>query len=91
MRPGSPGHGGAVCGFGAHARQAQAPGFLPDRQGSLQIEVLATARRQGLVALTLALQLHDLLRQVAAGQPVVVLQNLSLPWVPLRHCAVVVG
>ena len=65
--------------------------FLPDRQGSLQIEMLVTARRQGLVALTLEPQLHALLRQVAAGQPVVVLLNLSLPWVPLWHYAVVVG
>jgi hypothetical protein len=65
--------------------------FLPDRQGSLQIEMLATARRQGLVALTLEPQLHALLRQVAAGQPVVVLLNLSLPWVPMWHYAVVVG
>ena len=65
--------------------------FLPDRQGSLQIEMLATARRQGLVALTLEPQLHALLRQVAAGQPVVVLLNLSLPWVPLWHYAVVIG
>ena len=43
------------------------------------------------MALTLEPQLHALLRQVAAGQPVVVLQNLSLPWVPLWHYAVVVG
>ena len=53
--------------------------------------MLATARRQGLVALTLEPQLHALLHQVAAGQPVVVLLNLSLPWVPLWHCAVAVG
>lgn len=65
--------------------------YLPDRQGSLQIEMLAAARRQGLVALTLQPELQALLRQVAAGQPVVVLQNLSLPWVPLWHYAVVIG
>ena len=65
--------------------------YLPERQGSLQLEMLAATRRQGLVAWTLAPQLHELLRQVADGQPVVVLQNLSLPWAPLWHYAVVVG
>lgn len=65
--------------------------YLPDRQGSLQLEMLAGARRQGLMALTLAPRLSELLRQVAAGQPVVVLQNLSLPIQPLWHYAVVIG
>lgn len=65
--------------------------YLPERQGSLQIEMLVAARRQGLVALTLEPQLLAVLRQVAAGQPVVVLQNLSLPWAPLWHYAVVIG
>lgn len=65
--------------------------YLPDRQGSLQIEMLATARRQGLMALVLPPQLSELLKQVAAGQPVLVLQNLSLPVVPLWHYAVVIG
>jgi hypothetical protein len=65
--------------------------YLPDRQGSLQIEMLAATRRQGLVALTLRPQLSDLLQQVAAGQPVVVLQNLSLPIAPLWHYAVVIA
>ncbi len=65
--------------------------YLPDRQGSLQIEMLAAARRQGLMALTLPPELPELLRQVAAGRPVVVLQNLSLPVAPLWHYAVVIG
>lgn len=65
--------------------------YLPERQGSLQLEMLAATRRQGLLAWVLAPQLNDVLRQVAAGQPVVVLQNLSLPWVPVWHYAVVVG
>ncbi len=65
--------------------------YLPDRQGSLQIEMLAAARRQGLVALVIEPELSALLRQVSAGRPVVVLQNLSLPWAPLWHYAVVIG
>ncbi len=65
--------------------------YLPGREGSLQVEMLAAARRHGFVAYTLRPRLEDLLREVAAGNPVVVLQNLSLPIFPKWHYAVVVG
>jgi hypothetical protein len=65
--------------------------FLPQRQGSLQVEMMAAPRRHGLVSLPLAPQLGDVLAEVAAGNPVVVLQNLALDWYPMWHYAVVVG
>ena len=65
--------------------------FLPDRKGSLQVEMTATARRYGLLAYPLAPRLSDLLSEVAAGNPVLVLQNLSFDWLPRWHYAVVVG
>lgn len=65
--------------------------YLPGREGSLQVEMLATARRNGLLAYELAPKLDDLLAEVAAGSPVIVLQNLALSWCPLWHYAVVVG
>jgi hypothetical protein len=65
--------------------------YLPGRQGSLQAEMLGATRRSGLVAYTLAPQLEDLLRELAAGTPVVVLVNLSFRWMPVWHYAVVVG
>ena len=65
--------------------------YLPERQGSLQIEMLAATRRQGMLAYVLAPRLEDLLREVAAGRPAVVLQNLSLPIFPRWHYAVVIG
>jgi hypothetical protein len=65
--------------------------YLPERAGSLQVEMLATARRHGLVAYPLAPSLSDPLREVAAGTPVIVLQNLGLAILPLWHYAVVVG
>ncbi len=65
--------------------------YLPARQGSLQPEMLAASRRAGLPAYVIAPRLQDLLREVAAGHPVLVLQNLSLPVSPLWHYAVVVG
>jgi tetratricopeptide (TPR) repeat protein len=63
--------------------------YLPARKGSLQVEMLAAARRHGLVAYQLAPRFEDLLREIAAGTPVIVLQNLALGegW----HYAVAVG
>ncbi len=65
--------------------------FLPNRKGSLQIEMLASARRHGAVATMIPGTLDALLREVAAGHPVVVLQNLGLSWAPSWHYAVVIG
>ena len=50
---------------------------IPGRKGSLQVEMLAGARRNGLLAYVLAPELKDVLAEVAAGNPVVVLQNLG--------------
>lgn len=65
--------------------------YLPGREGSLQVEMLAATRRNGLLAYELAPKLEDLLAEVAAGSPVLVLQNLALGWYPVWHYAVVVG
>jgi tetratricopeptide (TPR) repeat protein len=65
--------------------------YLPSRKGSLQIEMLAATRRNGLAAYVLAPQLTDVLKEVASGTPVVVLQNMLVSWYPLWHYAVVVG
>jgi tetratricopeptide (TPR) repeat protein len=65
--------------------------YVPAREGSLQTEMLAAGRRHGAFAMTLPPRLDALLTEVAAGHPVLVLQNLSLPWFPLWHYAVVVG
>jgi tetratricopeptide (TPR) repeat protein len=63
--------------------------YIPERKGSLQIEMLAAARRHGMVSYQLAPRFDDLLREIAAGNPVIVLQNLGLRegW----HYAVAVG
>lgn len=65
--------------------------FLPAREGSLQTEMLAGARRSGAVAVRLPKELSAVLREVAAGHPVVVLQNLGLAVMTRWHYAVVVG
>lgn len=64
--------------------------YLPSRQGSLQIEMLAAPRRYGRVSLQLAPRYADLLREVAAGNPVIVLQDVG-PMFTQWHYAVVNG
>jgi Peptidase_C39 like family len=63
--------------------------YIPARQGSVQVEMLAAARRNGALAYELAQQPSDLLAEVAAGNPVLVLQNLAFNWYPRWHYAVV--
>lgn len=65
--------------------------YVPARGGSLQVEMLATARRHDRYAVRLPARLDAVLAEVAAGHPVVVLQNLSLPIAPRWHYAVVIG
>jgi hypothetical protein len=64
--------------------------YIPERKGSLQVEMLAAARRHGMVSYQLAPRFEDLLREVAAGTPVVVLQNLGI-FTSGWHYAVAVG
>lgn len=65
--------------------------YLPGRQGSLQADMLAAPRRHGTVSYQLAPRLIDVLREVADGTPVVVLQNYGAWPVSAWHYALVVG
>ena len=65
--------------------------FLPARTGTLQVEMIAGARRHGAVPTRLPPTLDAVLHEVRAGHPVVVLQNLGLSWLPRWHYAVLIG
>jgi tetratricopeptide (TPR) repeat protein len=65
--------------------------YVPERKGSLQIEMLAAARRHGTVSYLLAPRMEDMLREVAAGNPVLVLQDLGFSPFKQWHYAVVTG
>ena len=65
--------------------------YLPARQGTLQVEMLALPGREGMLAVRLPGELTALLRTVAEGHPVVVFQNLGLAVKPVWHYAVLVG
>lgn len=65
--------------------------YLPEREGSLQIEMVAKARKKGQLVYPLAASLPDLLQEVSEDNPVLVLQNLRLSWWPQWHYSVVIG
>lgn len=65
--------------------------YLPARQGSLQSEILAATRAAERVPYVLAPGLASITGELAAGRPVLVLQNLGVSWAPRWHYAVVVG
>lgn len=64
--------------------------YTPSRKGSLQPAMVAATRRNGRVAYPIS-GAQALLKEIAAGNPVIVLQNLGVSWVPAWHYAVVVG
>lgn len=64
--------------------------FTPSRKGSLQSAMIAAGRRQARIVYPLSGP-EALVAEVAAGHPVIVLQNLGLAWYPVWHYAVVVG
>jgi Peptidase_C39 like family/Tetratricopeptide repeat len=65
--------------------------YLPGMQGSLQVEMLAAARRNGMVAYVLQPYLDDVLFEVATGTPVITLENYGAPYFPVWHYAVTIG
>ncbi len=64
--------------------------YTPARRGSLQTGLISAARRHERLAYTFN-GVDKLLGEVAAGHPVIVLQNLGTSWYPVWHYAVVVG
>lgn len=65
--------------------------YLPARQGSLQAEMLAAPRRHNRISYQIAPRIDDLLREVAAGNPVIILQDTGIGPVVNWHYAVVIG
>jgi hypothetical protein len=65
--------------------------YVPGLKGSLQIEVEAATRQFEMLPVQLDGKLESLLRELAAGNPIFVLQNLGLDTIPVWHYEVVVG
>ncbi|MCP1673749.1 tetratricopeptide (TPR) repeat protein [Natronocella acetinitrilica] len=65
--------------------------FIPEREGTLQLEMMAQARRHDRVPYRLDGNAATLLEELHAGNPVIVFQNLGLAIRPVWHYAVLVG
>jgi tetratricopeptide (TPR) repeat protein len=77
----------AWTGISVNPEQIAERVYTPGRQGTLQSDILAAARREGRLAVPVV-SLRDVMTEIAAGHPVLVLQNLSLGWYPQWHYAV---
>ncbi|MGD2028506.1 MAG: PA2778 family cysteine peptidase [Desulfobacterales bacterium] len=64
--------------------------FTPARKGSLQTALISAARRHARIAY-ISTGIEIMFSEVAAGHPVIILQNLGLSWYPVWHYSVVVG
>jgi len=64
--------------------------WTPGRGGALAADLMGAARRHGRIAVPLR-GLEELQRELAAGHPVLVMQNLGWGWLPFWHFAVAIG
>jgi len=65
--------------------------YLPERRGSLSLELVGAARRHGRLPYVLANTADEMVEELEAGRPVLVLQNLATSRMPRWHYAVLVG
>jgi hypothetical protein len=65
--------------------------FVPALHGTLPEEIAAAARRHDMLAYRLAPSLQSLLTELAAGNPVLVFQNLGIESLARWHFAVAIG
>jgi tetratricopeptide (TPR) repeat protein len=65
--------------------------YIPGREGSLQIELLAATRGYKRIAYLIDPEVTALLSELRDGRPVLILQNLGTTSMPIWHYAVVVG
>lgn len=89
------------CGPATLAMALQAAGLKPDLdevtnqtytpdKGTLQIDLITAARRQGALAIPLS-GYEALLKELEAGHTVIVFENLGIRWIPQWHYALVIG
>jgi hypothetical protein len=65
--------------------------YVEGLRGSLQVELHAATRREGLIPVPVGESAEQLLAEVDSGRPVLVMQNLGFARAPIWHYAVVVG
>ena len=64
--------------------------FTPALKGSLQMDMVGATRRHGKIAYEITGP-EAIFPEIAAGHPVIILQNLGFSWRPVWHYAIVIG
>lgn len=64
--------------------------YSPGAKGSLQTDIISSARRQGMMAVQIN-GLQALLQEIEAGHSVIIFENLGIKWIPQWHYALVTG
>ena len=80
-----------AAGVGITPEELAPQVFLPERQGSLQVELLAATRRAGLLPYVVDGEPQALIDELEAGRPVLVLHNLRTRHFPVWHFSVLRG
>jgi tetratricopeptide (TPR) repeat protein len=65
--------------------------YIPERKGSLQVEMAAAVRQMKRLAVEVTPSLAGIVAELEEGRPVLILQNLGVSWLPVWHYAVVIG
>jgi len=73
------------------AQELDARTLIPAKGGTLQIELIATARANGMLVYPIEPTFEALFAELSADHPVIVLVNRSYSWYPLWHYAPVLG
>ncbi|MGC1955425.1 MAG: PA2778 family cysteine peptidase [Gammaproteobacteria bacterium] len=81
----------AASGISVSPDELKGKTYLPNRQGSLQLELIAASRRYSRLPYVLDGKLSAILSELASARPVLVLQNLGRASYPIWHYAVVTG
>ncbi len=79
--------------YGKELSQEEIAGsiYIPQVKGTLNLDLLLYARKQGFEAESLNCDLERLKKELAGGHPLIVFLNLGWSFYPIRHYAVVVG
>lgn len=65
--------------------------YVPEKQGSFALEIKAATRQFDRLPYVIKPSFSALIKELGAGNPVLVFQNLGLDWFPKWHFAVVTG
>lgn len=65
--------------------------YVPGREGSLAPEMVGATRRHGRLPWVLDTSANEMVAELEAGRPVLLLQNRGVPQIPIWHYAVLIG